>query len=83
MQKSSVTCCFAFCYVPAVGGLSLGWNYLVMEEDLTQEEVGQILQARHFDPMTNCLDHLLGEDLYPADLFLNVFAGIVLHGEVQ
>ena len=65
MQKGSITCCFAFCYVPAVGGLSLGWNYLVMEEDLTQEEVGQILQARLYDPMMNCLVRPLGEEVFP------------------
>ena len=55
----------------------------MMEEDLTQEEVGQILQARLYDPMMNCLVRLLSEELYLADLSLNFFAGIVLHGEVQ
>ena len=55
----------------------------MMEEDLTQEEVGQILQARLYDPMTNCLVRPLGEELYLADLSLNVFADMVLHGELQ
>ena len=55
----------------------------MMEEDLTQEAVDQILQVRLYDPMTNCLVRPLGEELYLADLSLNVFADMVLHGELQ